>query len=213
MISTMRARFAVLAAFTATAVACSEAPVFTPELSAPAAPAAPDIAASHGSNDEYIGSGRTLRRYWPLQVDEVDSVLVVPTRRASLMLRHAGLRIEIPKGAVSAPVWVKAFAPRGPKVYYEFTPSPYHFQLPVTVIQDLRNTRAYWDPNTAASLTGAYLPGGLDDIALDGTANIGEVFETSIVPEHNRSLSRLAAYQTDHFSGYILAVGFAPRAR
>lgn len=201
MAALARSRSLLAIALASAAAACGDAPVFTP---APAE--APAV--QHATYSSYIGTAKLLHRDRSLAADEVDSVLVHPLRKTTLNLQASGLRIEIPKYAVTQETWVKAVSRRGPKIYYEFYPSPFRFQAPLRITQDLRETKAYQDKATASELAGAYLPLGEGDIAGDGTAAIGEIFRTELIPEQNKSFTRFAVYYTDHFSGYILAVGF-----
>jgi hypothetical protein len=195
-----------VAALAATLLACGDAPV-SPETRADGeVQKAPGILANHSTT--YIGTARPLQRDVVLPADEIDSIYVTPEDWAILTLPQSDLTLYIPPGAVPSPIWVKAVSRKGPKIFYEFYPSPYHFLKPVYVAQDLRNTGAYRDKNTALQLQGAYLPQGSSDIGADGTAQVAEVFPTYLFNEKNKRQTRLAMYATDHFSGYILAVGF-----
>lgn len=193
----------VLMAAAITVAACADAADIASPQIAPA-----EISASM----QPLGSGapakaRVLRRARPLTEDIVDSVYVVPTRSGELRQSGSGLRLLVPEGAVLSPVWVKVIARAGQDVYYDFYPTPFAFQRPVMVEQDLVETAVGRDAAGASPLQGVWLPGGQRDVDALGMASIGELFPATVEQDAVTGRARLARFSTSHFSGYILAVG------
>ena len=185
------------------AVACADS-------SAPSAPVVqPSLArgsAGGSYSQTYVASGRVLHRTAWENRDVTTSTYLEPDRGGSIEIKSAGLRVEFPKGAVSAPTRVTVTAFGGNKVVYEFGPHGTRFLVPIVIEQDLKNTRAFDDGALAGDLFGGYTPSGLSDVGTDGTVNVSETFAVELTPDHERA-SRWARFQTSHFSGYVLASG------
>jgi hypothetical protein len=137
----------------------------------------------------------------------VDTAMISPNNGGVLQIREAGLQVRFPKGAVTVPtrVWVKAYG--GNKVVYEFGPHGTQFLAPITVQQDLRETKAWGDDRLQHELFGGYTPNTATDISADGTTvDVAETFGVDLVPDNKKS-ARYARFYTTHFSGYVLASG------
>jgi hypothetical protein len=145
------------------------------------------------------------RTSW-VNYDVSDTLVLRPDRTGTLQIRSAGIIVKFPKGAVAqtTTVWVTAKA--GNKVVYEFGPHGTQFLVPITIQQDLRDTKAYQTQSIAGDLFGGYMPAGTDDISSDGTTvKVSEVLGVNVVPEQHKA--RWAFFYPSHFSGYVLASG------
>jgi len=167
--------------------------------------ALPSLAANTGAS-QYVASGQMLHRTKWASYDITDSATITPDRGGQLIVRSAGLKVTFPKYAVSVPtvVWVTAYA--GNKVVYEFGPHGTQFLAPVTIEQDLKDTKAYGSQPLAQDLFGGYVPDGTDDIDANDNVKVSETFDVTLIPDTQRK-SRWAQFSTWHFSGYVLASG------
>jgi hypothetical protein len=190
--------------------ACGDAT--TPTM--PAAPAAPAAAApvfSTGTG-EYIGFAAALARTTPLN-KTYTATARIGAKGGQIRINEAGLTITFPEGAVRGQERITVTAHAGNYVVYSFQPHGLIFREPVKVTQDLRETAANKDMALAERLLGAYLPDDLSDLDLStGQAKVAEKFMVSIDPEMNKVNPRWARFHINHFSGYILASGFAESA-
>jgi hypothetical protein len=157
-----------------------------------AAAAQPTVA----SADEVVG---ILKRTEPLR-ETLTATGVIGPRGGRLQIKQAGLRVDFPRGAVSAPTRITVTAMRGDNVAYHFEPHGTVFGVPVTVHQDLRRTAA-WKTPLADQLQGSYF----DRLLVDST----ETFARSKERRHGNLKDSKSAleFSIEHFSGYMVSTG------
>jgi hypothetical protein len=168
---------------------------------------APSFAVAGPSGTTYVATGKVLHRTRWVNYDVTDSLVLRPDRSGTLQIRSAGLMVKFPKGAVAQTTTLWVTAKGGNKVVYEFGPHGTQFLVPITIQQDLRDTKAYQTQSIASDLFGGYTPAGTDDIASDGSVKVSEVLGVNVVPEQHKA--RWAFFYPTHFSGYVLASGRA----
>jgi hypothetical protein len=142
-----------------------------------------------------------LTRKSGLDQDQYAAAYIDPKRGGTLEIKSAGLSVNVPAGAVSAPmiIWVKA--PAGNLVSYEFGPHGTQFLLPLTVRQDLRPTGWYKLLDRSQVEVGYFKdPAQVD--RLTGRAMIDEFLPITVQSKANR-----IEFQILHFSGYLLSTG------
>jgi hypothetical protein len=142
-----------------------------------------------------------MTRQIPLAQDMTVSAVIGP-EGGVLRLREAGLRLIVPKGAVSAPTTFAATAVAGSMVAYEFEPHGTTFAVPLILQQTLANESSdNVDPNSFHFEAGHFL--SRDDLEpTSGTGTINEALPTLIDVKKGR-----IKFSVKHFSGYLLASG------
>ena len=173
-------------------------------------PVQPSLSRSHrtSGDDDRSGSGTTtatpvaagvLRR--TSAAVEVDSA-VIGSKGGVLELRGSGLKIVVPKGAVSQPTRFSVRTVPGSLVAYEFQPHGVQFAEPLEFEQDLSKTE--WgklDARTVA-LEGAYFADVAQVNAAEGTAMVSEFLPIDLdVKKHKVRMNIW------HFSGYMMSTG------
>lgn len=142
-----------------------------------------------------------MSRQGTLGGDMTASAVIGP-KGGELRLQEAGLRLIVPKGAVSVPTTFSVTAVAGAMVAYEFEPHGTSFPVPLIIQQTVFNSGPdSADPNTYNFQAGHFL--SRDD--LDGTAELGVVNET--LPTRIEKGKGKITFSVTHFSGYLLASG------
>jgi hypothetical protein len=134
--------------------------------------------------------------------EDLTASAVIGPKGGELRLQSAGLRLIVPKGAVSAPTTFSVTAVAGSVVAYEFQPHGATFAVPLIIQQTIFNSGPESaDPNTYSFEAGHFLSrADLDDTAEIGVVN--EVLPTRV--EHGKGK---LTFSVTHFSGYLLASG------
>ena len=152
----------------------------------------------------YSDTGLVLKRLAPLSADISVSAVIGP-QGGSIKINEAGGKIDIPAGALSAPMTITMTALAGPNVAYEFQPHGTVFAQPVKVQQDLRYTWASTYPALLTSAHGAYYDQSLDSSFVDPGKLLMKVKEHEIgYVESNTSQLK---FYIGHFSGYVVLCG------
>lgn len=153
-----------------------------------------------------IGEGTTLVRGTPLGADVTVSRSIGPAG-GELAIPEAGLRLFVPRGALSRTTTITATALKGDLVAYEFGPHGTRFALPLIVTQATAGTDAD-DLPAGTVLHLGYFSGRQ---ALDPVGKKARIAEL---------ISRLAFVADDavvfpvwHFSGYTVLYGFKGNGR
>ena len=134
--------------------------------------------------------------------EDMTASAVIGPKGGELRLKDAGLRLIVPKGAVSAPTTFSVTAVAGPMVAYEFEPHGARFAVPLIIQQTIFNSGPdSADPNTYNFEAGHFL----SRADLDGTADIGVVNEA--LPTRIEKGKGKVTFSVTHFSGYLLASG------
>jgi hypothetical protein len=157
-----------------------------------------DRPADPGSTSTPVGAG-VLRR--TTTTAEADSA-VIDWKGGVLELREAGLRVVVPKGAVSQPTHFSVRTVPGGLVAYEFQPHGIVFAQPLEFEQDLSKTE--WGKLDArtVSLEGGYFADPSQVNASDGTALVNEFLPADV--EVKKHKVRMNIW---HFSGYMMSTG------
>jgi len=113
-------------------------------------------------------------------------------------LEVAGVRLAIPAGALTRPRFIALHVPAGKVVQARLWPHGLRFERSAALTFSLEGTEAEGDPDSAASLVGAYF---VRPIKKDGTVVVEE-----LVPLRLESADRVTL-TIDHFSGYTPAGG------
>jgi hypothetical protein len=116
-----------------------------------------------------------------------------------LQIKEAGMKLEVPAGAVSAPTVFTATALAGRAVAYDFGPSG-TFPVALTVRQDLKGTN--WWKQSPDGLVASYVRDLSTIDASNGTAR-GDEPEPTSVDVNNAKIS----FTVTHFSGYMVSTG------
>lgn len=138
-----------------------------------------------------------LRRRRPLSHDVARSLVIGP-EGGTLAVGEAGLRLVVPKGAVTAPTTFTVTALAGDRAAYEFEPAGSTYERALRIEQETGTLDLA--PN-APAIAGYFASRA--DLADD--ASIGRVRETR--PATRRAGNTLSA-EIYHFSGYVYATGF-----
>jgi len=173
--------------------ACADGP------SAPAsAPASRSALLDKGGNKADATAPLGLLRDEPLAQDITVQQTIGP-EGGELQIKEAGMKLEVPEGAVQEPTVFTATALAGRAVAYDFGPSG-TFPVALTVRQDLKGTN--WWKHTPDALVAAYVH---DLATIDtgaGTAT-GDEAEPSTVDVSKSKLT----FTVTHFSGYMVSTG------
>lgn len=150
-----------------------------------------------------------VQRDRPLKSD-VSVTQTITSRGGIIRIGCAGLAVVFAPGAVSTPLRVTATANAGSGLVYSFEPHGTVFKAPVYVVQDLHITTIRKDINLAGTVAGAYMPDGLADLTPNGLARVSELHDAVVDKDHVPGMGLVltqAAFEIQHFSGYILTVG------
>jgi hypothetical protein len=127
-----------------------------------------------------------------ITVDASGGVLDIP---------ETGLRITIPRGAVSARTTITVKSLAGLTVAYDFAPHGIKFAVPLEFSQDLQGTKV----QAGDVLTGGYFASTTQLLTWLGLAKVNEVLPARI--ENGRAI-----FGVPHFSGYMVSTGRAEDA-
>jgi hypothetical protein len=217
--SRLMSRFARLAAATTLLVFAGACSADSPTMpTTPVAPAGADAslakAASTTTNPGLVGDlvgavGDVLKkllvpavtRTTPLAADQTVTVSI--GSEGGTFTVPGGLKVTVPRGAVSSRITFTATALKGDLVAYEFGPHGIKFAKPLVMEQDLRNTSAGLIGKLTTSLLGLKAGYFADRSSLDyryKTALVSELLPISL----NLNLNT-ARWEVWHFSGYMVA--------
>jgi hypothetical protein len=124
-----------------------------------------------------------------ITVDASGGVLNIP---------ETGLRLTIPRGAVSARTTITVKSLAGLTVAYDFAPHGTKFAVPLEFSQDLAGTKV----KAGAVLTGGYFASPTQLLTWLGLGKVNEVLPARV--ENGR-----AVFNVSHFSGYMVSTGRA----
>ena len=173
--------------------ACADGP------SAPATRSAPQAVqlAKSGTNTESTALVGVVRDE-PLAQDITVQETIGP-EGGVLQIKEAGLKLEVPAGAVSAPTVFTATALAGSALAYDFGPSG-TFPVALTVRQDLKGTN--WDKHAASEIAAAYVR-DLSSIDRANGSAAGDEMRPTDVDVRGSKLT----FTVTHFSGYMVSTG------
>ena len=97
-----------------------------------------------------------------------------------------GVTLSVPKGALDRPVAITATVPAGSMLQVEFAPHGLQFDAPFTLT---------FDGVQSSDVVGVYFEGGVGDFV-----RVLQSFPTTLN-------GTSASFNSDHFSGYTMAVG------
>lgn len=117
-----------------------------------------------------------------------------------IAIPEAGLRVVVPRGAVSGPVDFTATARAGNAVAYEFAPHGVRFAKPLVVTQELRGTE--WIGLPLLNFRAGYFK---DSEQLDTQRALVQLDE--ILPLSLDLLRLQVRFNVEHFSGYVISTG------
>jgi hypothetical protein len=142
---------------------------------------------------------RVAQRKRPLKGDHTESK-VIGRKGGSISIPEAGLKVIVPKGAVSRPVAFSVTAISGKLVAYEFEPHGTRFAVPLRVEQkkDRLDLPAGGEP------TAGYFS---DRAELDDRSSVGVIEEERPVLELESAEGKVLVFSVEHFSGYLVASG------
>ena len=196
----MRKHFCTsLALAVATLAACTHGDASADAPLAPPGGAA--LARAHGK-PRATWTASALTRDVPLAEDVVLRQ-VVDARGGTLELRALGLRVEVPAGAVLAPMTIQITAVAGEMIAYDFAPEGAVFTRPILVSQSVRGTS--WERLKKSQRQDVAAGYFTDRSMLDhasGTARIAEVLATTPAWSGNE-----IQFPVHHFSGYMYSWG------
>lgn len=124
---------------------------------------------------------------------------VIGSNGGMLDLKAAGLKIFVPKGAVSSPMTFSITALAGGLVAYEFTPHMV-FAQPIRIEQQLNELNV--PGNTAGTIAGYFA--NRADLGVSA-ADVGAIQEA--LPVTIDQSGGKAKFTVSHFSGYLMASG------
>lgn len=107
----------------------------------------------------------------------------------------AGLRFEVPRGALRRPTTITVTAPAGDLVGYHFEPHGLRFRRPARVTQAVRGTELSRGFRLLRRANGAYFTGDLLPFI-----NPLEILDLDLIPGGD------VTFDIDHFSGYVIAM-------
>lgn len=151
----------------------------------------------------YSDTATLLKRTTPLATDLTVTALIGSTG-GSLQIDAAGVKVDIPPHALSAPTQITMTARKGDNVAYEFGPHGTVFAAPVKVTQDLSVTAAYNDAARQAGMHAAYFDTSLDSAFTDATKQHAHIKENQL--SYKESATQIRFY-VGHFSGYLVSMG------
>ncbi len=186
----------LVAAMLGAVAGCSDAP-----STAPVAPSAPEASAPQGALLGLIALTPVLQRGSALPSD-ITVKARIGAEGGSFAIPEAGLRIVVPRGAVSEPTDFSATAVAGRAVAYEFEPHGARFARPLQLSQELRGTE--WIGLPLLNFRAAYFK---DRDQLDPIKSLLKVDE--ILPLSLDLLRLQLRFNVEHFSGYAVSTGRA----
>ena len=136
-------------------------------------------------------------RFAPLAEDLTVTKVIGPAG-GTLDLPEAGLRVTVPRNAVSSDVTFTVTALHGSLLAYEFGPHGTTFTTPLKVEQDIKNVLL---PADESALAG-YFP-DQDDLLVDDI--VGTIDER--LPAQLDIVGSKVRFDVYHFSGYLIATG------
>ena len=155
---------------------------------------APDVGGPSAGLLSSLTQVTLLQRLLPLGQSYSAAATIGPAG-GSIRIREAGMTITFPKGAVSAPVYVRATALAGSNVAYTFEPHGLVFLKEPTITQDLGLTQVVQQLLSPPQLGGAYFTDASQ--ISGGAAGVTELRTASV------DLLRLKmSFTIRHFSGY-----------
>jgi len=176
------------------ATACGDAPT-SPEASMSAAP----TSSSH-SLTSTISSTAVTGLLWTKSVSQATSSAVIGPSGGGVSIPN-GVKLIVPKGAVTSNVTFSVTRVPGIIVAYDFQPHGMTFAQPLTIQQPTLGTNLFkLDP--ATSVQGAYFLGTSALNQITGTATVAE-FEPTFISADKAWIT----FTVKHFSGYMLATG------
>jgi hypothetical protein len=174
-------RFGTVFTIALVVASCGDGPV------TPATPPGP----SESLLGSLLGSNvKVAKRTTRLAQDEVASE-VIGSSGGTIRLEKAGLKVEIPQGALSSSTRITVTAPAGDLVGYHFEPSGLQFKKSLTMTQSTKNTEI----GLLRSPFAAYFKGDL----------LPEVRALEILDLNVLALLGIVTWKVDHFSGYVIA--------
>jgi hypothetical protein len=183
---------AVTAGITALTVACADGPT---------APTARPSFATTATRTTATPSGTAVRALvWTKPVAQTSSSRVIGPAGGSVSIAD-GIRVIVPKGAVTTNVTFSVTRLPGIVVAYDFQPHGTKFAVPVQIEQPTLGTNLRGlDPS--AAIEGGYFA---DDAALDQST--GSAVVTEFRPTFVSADKAWVKFTVDHFSGYLVSSG------
>jgi hypothetical protein len=158
------------------------------------------------SSFSMVESGAKARalRWGPAhsRIEQSASAVIGPDG-GTLSLPGSDFTMNIPSGALSAPMTITVVAKSGSHVAYEMLPHGLQFLKPVTAVQGLQNTATYGTDAGNAVRT-AYLPEGQDGIDVDDSASPSELEAATTYYSGPQHVAETHVWIINHFSRYIL---------
>ena len=125
----------------------------------------------------------------------------------TITIPEAGVRLIIPARAVRQPTYISVTAHAGRLVSYEFEPHGTTFDLPLHVLQDIRDLSIWKSggavPTELPSIEAGYFPSRGDIDPGSATALVREVLPADV----DLAGSKIR-FDVTHFSGYLLASAY-----
>lgn len=183
------------AAVATLAVACGEAPSALTAAVADKAPSNAEFGKTAATSSTNV---QTL--LWTKSVSQATVTKVIGPRGGELSF-PAGMKLIVPRGAVSSDVTFQVTRLPGNIVAYDFEPHGTTFAVPLELKQPTLGTNLFKLP-PATRAAGAYF---LSASALNqaaGTADVAE-FETTFVSANRAWIT----FSVKHFSGYLISTG------
>ncbi len=157
------------------------------------------------TDTSYSDTALVLQRIVPLDADLSASAVIGP-HGGSMEIRSAGVKIDIPSGALSAPTLITMTAYAGSHVAYDFQPHGLTFALPVKIQQSIKGTQTDKDPTLLNGMHGSYYgQATLDSAWVDSSKLFAKVQQNQIGYFEARG-SKIRFY-INHFSGYMVSCG------
>lgn len=146
----------------------------------------------------------TVTVLWRVQVLDapITKTMVIGPEGGEFKIVQAGVKIEVPAGALDVPTPISITALPGWVVAYEFGPHGTQFRKPVKITQDLRSTGIYKQWLPYLYFKAGYFQQQGDIVQRRLSATVDE-----IVPVEIDMNARLLKFYVEHFSGYLVAVG------
>ena len=150
-----------------------------------------------------------LKRRKALQYDLTQSMVIGPDG-GEFKIYEAGFKINVPKGALSAPTLISVTALKGWNVAYEFQPHGLVFLDTVKITQDLRPTWAYHEDAWLRNAEAGYFEDR--DTSFIGNYRLF-AYASELRPvevDNTRQNARVLRFHITHFSGYLVSSGRKP---
>lgn len=150
----------------------------------------------------------TVTVLWRVQVLDapITQTMVIGPEGGEFKIVQAGVKIEVPAGALDVPTPISITALPGWVVAYEFGPHGTQFRKPVKITQDLKSTGIYKQWLPYLYFKAGYFQQQGDIVQRRLSATVDE-----IVPVEIDVNARLLKFYVEHFSGYLVAVGCKPQ--